>query len=179
MINLRKAQTNESERILQFYQNVIKSIEGTEFRPKWSSLYPDLEYIKNSIENEDLYVYAESDNVIASVVLNSRFPPEYDDISWSVNAQSHETTIIHTFAVDSSFAGKGIGKEIFNKIKETAIENKQKTLRLDIINGNTGAQKVFERFSFEYVDTVDAFHEAVGLEKFHLYELVLEKNSFD
>lgn len=175
MINLRKAQTNEAERILQFYRNVIKSIEGSEFRPKWSRLYPDLEYIRSYIKNEDLYVYAENDHIIACVVLNSRFPPEYDDIIWRVNAQPHEVTAIHTFAVDSSFAGKGIGNEIFNKIKKTAIENKQKSIRLDIIDGNIGAQKVFEKFGFEYVDTVEAFHEAVGLEKFHLYELVLEK----
>ena len=176
MINLTKAQPNEAERILQFYRNVIESFEGSEFRPKWSRLYPDLEYIKSCIKNEELYVYTKSDHIIACVVLNSRFPPEYDDIIWSVNAQPHEVTSIHTFAVDSSFAGKGIGKKIFNKIKETTIENKKNALRLDIIDGNIGAQKVFERFGFEHVDTVEVFHETVGLEKFHLYELVLEKN---
>ena len=81
--------------------------------------------------------------------------------------------------MDSRFAGRGIGKEIFNQIKEIAIENRQKSLRLDIIDGNIAAQKVFESFGFEHVGTVEAFHDAVGLEKFHVYELVLEKNSLD
>lgn len=75
--------------------------------------------------------------------------------------------------MNSNFTGKGIGKQIFSEIKKNAIINKQKTIRIDIIDGNIGAQNVFERFGFEHVDTVEVFHKAVGLEKFHLYELVL------
>ena len=175
MINLRKAEIKESREILQFYQNIIRSIEGSEFRPKWGKYYPNLEYIERSIENEELYIYTENGNVTASVVLNNRFDPEYEGINWNVDAQSDEITIIHTFAVDSNFTGKGIGKEIFNQIKENAIENYKKAIRVDIIDGNIGAQNVFEKFGFKYIDTVELFHKAVGLEKFHLYEIPLIK----
>lgn len=170
---LRNADINESLKILQFYQNVIDSIKYSEFKPKWCDEYPNLEYIETSIENNELYVYTENGNIIACAVLNNKFIPEYEDIDWIVNAQSDEITVIHTFAVDSNFAGKGIGKEIFNQIKEEAILNNQKSIRIDIIDGNIGAQKVFEKFGFEYVDTVEVFHNIVGLEKFHLYELIL------
>ena len=175
MASLRKAEIKEAVEILKLYQNVIKSIKGSEFNPKWSEYYPNLEFIETSIENEELYIYTENDKIIASVVLNNRFDPEYEDINWIANAKPDETTIIHTFAVDSNFTGKGIGKGIFNQIKENAIENNQKTIRLDIIDGNIGAQNVFEKFGFKYIDTVEVFHKAVGLEKFHLYELVLLK----
>ena len=175
MIFLRKAESKESARILQFYQNVIKSIEGSEFKPKWGEYYPNLEYIETSIKNEQLYLCTENDNIIASIVLNNRFNPEYKDINWTVNAKSDEITIIHAFAVDSNFAGNGIGKEIFNQIKDNAIKNNQRTIRIDIIDGNIGAQNVFEALGFKYVDTAESFHKAVGLEKFHLYELVLVK----
>lgn len=175
MINLRKAEIKDTEKILEFYQKVIESNKDSEFKPKWSRYYPNLEYIETSIENGELYIYTENDNIIASVVLNNRFNPEYEDINWNVSAKLDEITIIHTFAVDSNFAGKGIGKEIFRQIKENAIKNNQKTIRIDIINGNIGAQKVFEKLGFEYIGTVDVFHKAVGLEKFHLYELALIK----
>lgn len=55
------------------------------------------------------------------------------------------------------------------------MKNNVKTIRLDIIDGNAGAQKVFEKLGFEHVDSVEMFHPAVGAEKFHLYENVLKK----
>lgn len=170
---LRKAEIEESVKILQFYQNVIDSIEFSEFKPKWSRNYPDLEFIETSIANGELYVYNENERIISCVVLNNRFNPEYEGIDWTSNAKSDEITIIHTFAVDSDFSGRGIGKEIFNQIKKIAIENNHKSIRLDIIDGNIGAQRIFEAFGFEYVDTIEVFHNAVGLQKFHLYEIVL------
>ena len=174
MINLRKATNGEAEPILKFYQNVIESIEDSEFEPKWGRHYPNLEFIKTSIEKQELYVYTNDKMIIASVVLNNRFNPEYENINWICNSKPQETIIIHTFAVTPDYAGKGIGKEIFNQIKDDAVKKNKKTIRLDIINGNTGAQKVFERLGFKYIDTVELFHDAVGLEKFHLYEYNLK-----
>jgi RimJ/RimL family protein N-acetyltransferase len=174
MITLRNAKIEESEKILSFYQNIIDSIKGTEFKPKWSESYPNLEFIETSIEKQELYIYTEDNNVIACVVLNNRFDPEYENIDWISDAKPQEIVIIHTFAVNSDFAGKGIGKEIFNEIKDNSLKNNQKTIRLDIINGNVGAQKVFEKFGFEYIDTVEIFHDIVGLEEFHLYEYALK-----
>ena len=175
MNNLRKAEIGESEEILEFYQNIIHSIKGTEFKPKWSESYPNLEFIEASIKNRELYVYTKDGRINASVVLNNRFEPKYENINWIINAKSQEIIIIHAFAVTSDFAGKGIGKEIFNNIKNNAIKNNKKTIRIDIINGNISAQKVFEKFGFKYVDTVEIFHDIVGLEKFHLYEYALKK----
>ena len=34
MIGLKKADIGDAEQILKFYQNVIKSINGSEFKPK-------------------------------------------------------------------------------------------------------------------------------------------------
>ena len=128
-----------------------------------------------SIKKEELYISTKDNDIIASLVLNNRFSPEYENINWNISAKPNELTVIHTFAIASNFTGKGIGREIFNQIKANAIKNNEKAIRVDIINGNIGAQKVFKKFGFEYVDTVEMFHEAVGLEKFHLYEYVLKK----
>lgn len=170
MTCLRKAEIEEAENILEFYRDVIDSIKGSEFNPKWNETYPNLEYIKTCIETKELYVFANDDEIIACVVLNGSFNPEYENIAWSANAKEGEIVVIHTFAISSEFMGKGIGREIFNQIKNCALENGKKAIRLDIIDGNVGAQKVFEKFGFKYVDTVEMFHPAVGLEKFHLYE---------
>ena len=173
MIQLRKAKNKEAEKILEFYQKTIESVRESEFNPKWNENYPNLEFINACIKKQELYIYAEDNNIIACVVLNDKFDPEYENVNWTVEAKSDELIIIHTFAVDSKYAGKGIGKEIFNLIKNNSTKHNKKTIRLDIINGNVGAQKVFESFGFEYIESVEMFHEAVGWEKFHIYEYKL------
>ena len=175
MINLKRARTEESQEILKFYQNVINSTKDTEFKTRWSERYPNLEYIETGTENQEFYVYRENDRILACLSLNNRFEPEYENINWIINAKPDEIIIIHAFAVTSDLAGKGIGKEIFNQIKENALKNNKKTIRIDIIDGNIGAKKVFEKLGFEYVDATEIFHKAVGWEKFHLYEYLLKK----
>ena len=174
MVKLRHAEIGEAEGILEFYRGVIDSIRDSDFKPKWSDRYPNIEFIEKSIEKRELYICTENDHIISCVVLNNRFDPEYENIEWNIDAEPAETLIIHTFAVNSESAGKGIGKELFSQIKSNALSNNLKAIRLDIIYGNVGAQKVFEKFGFEYVDTVELFHPAVGLERFHLYECVLK-----
>ena len=51
---LRRAKIYESYEILNFYKNVIDSIENTEFKPKWNENYPNLKFIKKSILSEEL-----------------------------------------------------------------------------------------------------------------------------
>lgn len=171
MTKLRNANINESEEILKFYRNIILSIKGSEFQPKWNDAYPDLEFIEDSILKDEMYVYSENNDLISCVVINSEFGEEYDNIKWQVNTKSSETVVIHAFAVNTM--GKGIGKEIFKEIVENAIENNKKTIKIDLIDGNIGAKIVFEKLGFTYIDSVKMFHEAVGLETFHIYEKLL------
>lgn len=117
-----------------------------------------------------------NDTIIASAVVNNEFPEEYEKINWLIKAETHEITAIHTFAINTDFMGFGIGKKIFNEIKENSLKRNQKTIRIDVINENEGAHKVFTKLGFEYVDTVETFHYAVGVEKFHLYEFPLKKS---
>lgn len=57
MTNLRKVGIGETEEILEFYQNVISSTKGTEFKTRWSERYPNLEYIETGIKNQEFYIY--------------------------------------------------------------------------------------------------------------------------
>lgn len=174
-MSLRNAHASEACNILEFYQEVIESIRDSEFNPKWNDLYPNLEFIKKCIEKEELYICTENGLIISSAILNNVFDNDYRHIKWLLNAEPDEIMVVHTFATNPQCMGKGYGKKIFEDIKSIALENNRKTIRIDVINGNVGAQNVFEKLGFKYVDTVEIDHPAVGLEKFHLYELVLKK----
>ena len=174
MAYLRNAKIDEAKDVLKFYQKIISSLDNSEFDPKWNEKYPDLIFINDSISKKELYIFKKSDSIIASAVINHEFSEKYCNINWIIEAESHEITAIHTFAIDPHFRGMGIGRKIFNEIKETARKNYQKIIRLDVIDSNIGAQKVLEKLGFEYVNTVEIFHYAVGMEKFHLYEFPLK-----
>lgn len=171
MIRLRKAQAEESPEILKIYRNIDTS---GDFKPRWSEKYPNQEFIEAAISKGELYVCTKDGTIIACAVINDRFDDAYNGVEWNVNVESSEISIIHAFAVNSNFQAKGYGRKVFDIIKENALKNNVKSIRLDVIDGNTGAQKVFEKLGFEYVGTVEMYHHAVGLEKFHLYECHLK-----
>ena len=133
-----------------------------------------MNFINNAISKKELYIFKKQEIIIAGVVINHELSKEYGNINWIVEAESHETTSIHTFAINPNFRGIEIGKKIFNEIKENALKNNQKSIRLDVSDSNTGAQKVFEKLGFEYVDTIEISHYAAGKEKFHIYEFPLK-----
>lgn len=174
MTYLRLAEINEAEDILKFYQKIITTLDNSAFDPKWNEKYPDLIFIEDAISKKELHIFKKQESVIASVVINHELSEEYDNANWIVEAESNETTSIHTFAISPNFRGMGIGRKIFNEIKENALKNNKKSIRLDVIDSNTGAQKVFEKLGFEYIDTIEISHYAVGKEKFHLYEFPLK-----
>ena len=173
MIRIIKAKIHESVQILEFYRNIINTPDD-DFNPKWNENYPDLEYIENSILKEELYIYKSKKNIISSVIVNNDFGGRYNDANWIVNDESNEIVVIHAFAIDPSCRGKGISREIFNIIKKYSLKNNKNTIRVDILYGNNGAESIFKHLGFEYIDTVEEFYDAVGLEKFHLYEYVLK-----
>ena len=173
MIKLRKAKINESVKILELYNNIIDTAND-EFDPKWNDEYINLGFIEDSILKEELYVYKVDERIISSVVVNNDFGKRYNDANWIVDAKPDEIVVIHTFAVNPSCRGRGISKEIFNIIKEQSLKKHKKTIRVDVINGNNGAEIVFKHLGFKHVDTVEEFYDAVGLETFHLYEHVLK-----
>ena len=172
---LRKAAINEDEKILNFYKEVIESIKGSDFKPKWNEKHPDLEFLQNSIKKEELCLYLNGDEIVSSFILNNRFDVDYSNVKWQVEAKFSEITVIHTFAINPKYAGKDYARKIFNQIKNIANLENKKTIRIDIIDRNDGAQKVFKKLGFEYIDTREINHPIVGLVKFHLYEYPLKE----
>ena len=173
MIQIRRAKIHESMDILDFYRNIINT-PNDDFNPKWNENYPDLKYIENSILKEELYIYKHDKKIVSSIIVNNNFGGRYNDANWTVNAEASETVVIHAFAVDPNCRGKKISKEIFNIIRKYSLKNNKKTIRVDIIYGNDGAESVFKHLGFKYIDTVEEYYDAVGFERFLLYEYDLK-----
>lgn len=68
---------------------------------------------------------------------------------------------------------QGLGKKLMDFAKAYSIEQKIKTIRLDVSIRNTPASSLYEMYGYQYVGTVDLGLNIPGLVWFKLYELVL------
>ena len=63
-------------------------------------------------------------------------------IKWSVDAEDSELFVIHALWVHPMYSGKGIAKQMVQKIIDIACENKIKTIRLDVLGGNIPSERM-------------------------------------
>ena len=65
-------------------------------------------------------------------------------------------------------------KKLVEHAIRTARKRNQKAIRLDVIVGNTVPEKLFLKYGFEYIDTVEMLYEDIGeVIRFRLMELAL------
>ncbi|UEL49831.1 GNAT family N-acetyltransferase [Terrisporobacter hibernicus] len=80
---------------------------------------------------------------------------------------------IYTFAIHPDYWCQGVGKELLKFAEKQANKMNIKVLRLDVYEKNLPAIKLYEKFGFKYIDTVDLGLENYGLKWFRLYEKLL------
>ena len=80
---------------------------------------------------------------------------------------------IHALGVHPHYAGHGYAKELVGFAIKYAKENKQKSIRLDVLKGNVPAEKLYSRMGFKYLCTLPMYYEDTGLTDYEIYELSL------
>nr|WP_276207740.1 GNAT family N-acetyltransferase [Lysinibacillus sp. KCTC 33748] len=81
--------------------------------------------------------------------------------------------VIYTFAVHPTYLKKGIGKRLMDFIIQYSKEMNIKAIRLDVYEKNKPAIKLYRKYGFEYIDTIDLGYSEYGLDNFELYQKIL------
>lgn len=171
---IRKALTNEYEKVLNFYDRLIDDMQGREYHPKWQKgIYPAPAELKSALENSELFIFEEAHEVIAAMRLNHEAADGYEKASWAVDAAKEEVTVIHMLGVAAPHQGKGIAKQMVRFVIEKAQSEKQKAVRLDVLLGNLPANRLYESMGFAYREKITLFYEDTGMTDFELYEYTL------
>ena len=76
--------------------------------------------------------------------------------------------VIHMLGVHSDFAGKGLARKMVRFAVEEAKNRGMKAIRLDVLEGNLPAEKLYVSEGFVYVDTLQLFYEDTGRTNFNL-----------
>ena len=168
----RKAAKEEFYKIRSLYWNLIDQEKDDPSFPRWKKgIHPSDEMIQDSIDKGDLYVLADGGDIAACVIANAEKVDGYSDAPWQID--SDEVIVLHVLAVHPDHRGKGLARRLVENVIEQERKVGKKALRLDVIENNTTAEKLYQKLGFQYIQTKTLYYDVVGEMTFKLYELVL------
>lgn len=165
-------------KVRAFYRSVIEENQDSEFDIGWKKdIYPTPDFLKTSIANRELFIGVKDNEIVAAMVLNHQCNEGYKEFDWPVKAGDEEVTVVHALGVHPQSKGKGIAKQMICKAIEIAKKDNQKVIRLDVLEGNIPAERLYAGMGFKYINTLKMFYEDTGWTNYKLYEYVLTEES--
>ena len=157
----RKAEKEDFDKIRSLYWTLIDQEQDDPSFPHWKKgIHPSDEMIQNSIEREELYVLVDGGEIAACVIADNEKFDGYSEAPWQID--SEEVIVLHVLA-----------RKLIENVIEQERKAGKKALRLDVIENNTTAEKLYQKLGFRYIQTKTLYYDVVGEMTFKLYELVL------
>lgn len=174
MIRIKKATEEEYEKVRQFYHDVIHMLETLPYTPGWKvGIYPSDAYLQESISRGELMIGFLEDQIVTAMIVNHAWNESYEKADWPMKAGPEEITVIHALGVRPDFGGRGIAKEMVSWVMEHAGEHHQSVIRLDVLEGNLPAERLYAGLGFQYIDTLQMYYEDTGWTNYKLFEYPL------
>ena len=171
---IKKAIPTEYESVKQFYYDLIDAMQNSTYHPKWQKgIYPEDQYIQESISNGSMYIGLLDSQIVSAAIINHASNDGYQNVDWPTQASENEVAVIHALGVTPCFARRGIGKNLVTYLIRVAKAKGCKVIRLDVLEGNLPAEKLYKSCGFQFVKRVELYYEDTGLVNFDLYELKL------
>lgn len=171
-MEFQKVSEKDFETIKAFYWDVIDAMQDKDFSIGWKKgIYPDDDYIRESLEKGELYTLKDKEKLCACVIVNCSFNEGYEGLPWRKALKEGEFFVPHALAVAGDMQGKGIGKAVVTEIIKLSHENNKKAVRLDIVSINKIAEKLYTSFGFEFVAEKAIYYVDTGRVNYKMYEL--------
>ena len=151
---IRKAIQDDIHSVARLYDKAIEYEDSHIKYTSWQKgIYPTVDTARLGVKNGSLYIIEEGGKTVASVILDTRQPPEYRNISWGTSVKYNEALVIHTLCVDPEYSGTGIGSALVDFIKQFAKDRGCLSVRLNTTKRNTPAAHLYEKNGFKTVAT--------------------------
>lgn len=171
---MRKCEPKELERILIFYQRVINETEDLTTHARWIyGKHPSEEMIKDYINQDNMYCMEMDGDIVASVAVTLSQGKDYHNIDWQIDLRDDEVATAHLLAVDPHKQKRGLAKTVMNDVINIARSHGKKAVRLDALDCNTPAHRLYETIGFQKRDIRRWYAENTGWIDFYLFEYLL------
>lgn len=168
---IRKVETNECEKLIQLYSNMIIELLKFKAAAGWiMEVYPTSAFLKEQIKLGNCYVAIIDDVFVGAMIVNDDYNEGYEKAVWQIDAKAGEFASLHLLGVMPQYHNRGIAIALTNKAIEVARNQDFKALRLDVIDGNQAARKLYEKCGFKYIQDLSLYYDNCGLVNFYLYE---------
>lgn len=171
MLKVRQAVLEDIPAIVALYDGIIERFQAQTGTTAWrKGVYPTEAHFRESIQAGTLYVGELEGKLAAGMIVTQGTDKSYGGAPWRVDALDEETAVIHTLGVSSDFSGLGVARQMVEGAVALARGRGWKALRLDVLEGNEPALRLYERAGFVYIEAKKIWYESTGLASFLLYE---------
>lgn len=172
---IEKGKIDDIDEIEALYNELNDALKQGINYPGWKKgVYPVRENAVKGISENNLYVVKINNKIVGSLILNHEPEQGYETVKWLCDAEYNKIFVIRTFIVHPQYFKKGIGMKMMNFAEETARISKMSSMRLDVFENNIPAIKLYEKYGFQYIDTIDLGLGEYGLDWFRVYEKILK-----
>lgn len=173
-MNIRQAGPEDLPAVSALYDEIIDLFQSQTGTTAWrKGVYPTEADFQRAIREGTLYVGELDGSLAAGMIISQGTDKTYGDPPWQVDAPDEATAVIHTLGVSPSRTGRGLALEMLEGAARLAREKGWQALRLDVLEHNHPALRLYERAGYTYIATKQIWYESTGLANFLLYEYVI------
>jgi len=160
-------------RVRAFYHSIIEEMQHLPWFPCWEKdIYPTDEQLMGYIDRSEMRLLIENGEIAAAAALGGRLDCS-SDVRWPSGAAEGEYTVVSMVAVHPRFARRGFAKQLVTHFQQIAREKGLRALRLDVVDINTPAQRLYTSLGFQYADRMTTVFDDGSSLNFYLYEWIL------
>ena len=164
-------QAHDLETVKEHYIKVIENTPGIDKTARWVyGKHPTDEALRSYIENGEMFLLTDRDTVAGMVAIVMHQGTDYEDILWAEKLENDQVATLHLLAVCPEYRGRALGNMILELAGELAEQQGKKAVRLDVLESNLPAQRMYEKAGYVYRGKQRWYAENTGWTNFLLYE---------
>ena len=150
---MKKCEIGDLSRILCFYQLVIRETSDMPRYGRWIyGLHPTEEMVEDYVRQGVMYRLEDGQDIAAVVAVTPYQGEDYHGIDWQDELADDEVAVVHLLAVNPHFQKRGYARTAVKEVIELVREKSVKAVRLDALECNAPAHRLYESLGFKKRD---------------------------
>ncbi len=173
MLEVRLATDKDYNEICDLYNDLLDFM-GPHNPQRWTKgVYPSNEFVESTINKKTMYIGTLNDEIVAAMVLDHHFTKGYETVNWDIDVTDDEVISIHALCVKPQYTRQGFATEMIKNAVIITRELGSKAMRLDVIDGHNGANKLYKSAGFVCKGEHELVYDSTDCTKFTMYEYIV------
>ncbi len=168
------ARSDDLPALRQKYIEVIAKTPDLYRHARWEyGKHPYDALLQGYMDRGEMLVLTDGREIAGMMALTMYQAADYHGIPWASGLPDGAVAVIHILAVCPDYAGLGVGRRLVREAVTLARANGKKAVRLDVLESNTPAQRLYESEGFTRRGKENRYAENTGWTDFLFYDYML------